>query len=326
MSTENTLLKNVKSVPTILLSNALSMPMIGLGTWRLNRNPTDVIYDAIDVGYRHFDCAHIYRNEPEIGKAFKDLLQKDVIKREDIFVTSKLWNTFHEPSLVRNACETTLKNLCIEYLDNYLIHWPMAYKEGDELYPKDENNRFIASPVDYVDTWKAMEPLVDDGLCRTLGLSNFNVQQIERILKVARIPPSNLQIECHPYLNQTDLMEFCRSHNMVVTAYSPLGSPTSPYKKPGKYPILQNPKVLEISDKYKKTPAQVLIRYQIDRGNVVIPRSASKDHMLENFSLWDFSLKADDIQALDELCFGGRYMIMTDAQSHPHHPFADELS
>uniref|UniRef100_A0A1A9W746 NADP-dependent oxidoreductase domain-containing protein n=1 Tax=Glossina brevipalpis TaxID=37001 RepID=A0A1A9W746_9MUSC len=150
MTTKNTLLKNAKTVPTILLSNTLLMSMIGLGTWRLNRNPTDVIYHAIDVGYRHFDCAHIYRNEAEI--------------------------------------------------------------------------------VDYVDTWKAMEPLVDEGLCRTLGLSNFNIQQIGRILKVARIPPSNLQIECHPYLNQTDLMEFCKSYNMVVTAYSPLGSPSSPYK------------------------------------------------------------------------------------------------
>lgn len=142
----------------------------------------------------------------------------------------------------------------------------MAYKDGAELYPKDENNKVIFSNVDYVDTWQAMESLVDAGLCLSIGLSNFNISQIERILKVARIPPSNLQIECHPYMNQHKLMEFCKAHNIVVTAYSPLGSPSSPYAKPGEYPILQNPKILSLAEKYHKTPAQLLLRYQVDRS------------------------------------------------------------
>lgn len=214
--------------------------------------------------------------------------------------------------MVRQACETTLKNLNLTYLDNYLIHWPMAYKDGEELYPRDANNKIIFSNVDYIDTWRAMEDLVDAGLCLNIGLSNFNIAQIERILKVARIQPFNLQIECHPYLNQQKLMDFCKDHNIIVTAYSPLGSPSSPYAKPGEYPILENPKVLELAEKYKKTPAQLLLRYQLERGNVVIPRSANKDHMAENFNILDFKLSAEDVAELNGLDFGGRFMIMAE--------------
>lgn len=232
--------------------------------------------------------------------------------REDIFVTSKLWNTFHHPDMVRQACLTTLRNLNLSYLDNYLIHWPIAYKDGEELYPKDSHGAVQFSQVDYIDTWKSMETLVDEGLCHSIGLSNFNITQIKRVLDVARVTPANLQIECHPYLNQHELMEFCKLHNIVVTAYSPLGSPSSPYKKPGEYPILQNPKILQIAAKCEKTPAQILIRYQLQRGNVVIPRSASKEHMKENLDVLDFCLSPIDLEVIDGMDFGGRYMIMTE--------------
>ncbi|KAM7357896.1 aldo-keto reductase 1B-like [Cochliomyia hominivorax] len=313
------------SVPYVtLIRSGSKMPVIGLGTWRLQRNAGDVVRDAFEVGYRHFDCAHIYKNESEIGVAFKELLEKGTIKRSDIFVTSKLWNTFHHPSMVRKACETSLKNLNLSYLDNYLIHWPMAYKDGEELYPRDENNKAIFSNVDYVDTWRAMEDLVDAGLCLNIGFSNFNISQIERILKIARIPPANIQFECHPYLVQQKLQDFCKSHNIAVTSYSSLGSPSSPYAKPGEYPILQHPKVLTLAEKYKRTPAQLLLRYQLDRGNIVLPRSANKDHMSENLNILDFKLSQEDVKELDGLDFGGRFMIMADAEGHPDHPFKDE--
>lgn len=188
----------------------------------------------------------------------------------------------------------------------------MAYKDGEELYPKDENNKVIFSNVDFVDTWRAMEDLVDAGLCLSIGLSNFNIVQIQRILNMARIPPCNLQIECHPYLNQQKLMDFCREHKIVITAYSSLGSPSSPYSKPGEYPILENPKILPLAKKYNKTTAQILLRYQLERGNVVIPRSANKDHMLENCNVLDFKLSAEDMKILNGLDFGGRFMIMTE--------------
>lgn len=242
--------------------------------------------------------------------------------------------------MVKQACQTTLENLNLTYLDNYLIHWPMAYKDGCELYPKDEQGKIIFSNVDYTDTWKAMEELVDDGLCLNIGLSNFNIQQIQRILNIARILPSVLQIECHPYLNQSELMEFCAKHQISVTAYSPLGSPASPYEKPGQYPILQNPTVIALANKYKKSAAQVLLRYQLDRENVVIPRSATKEHMAENIDIFNFSLSKEDIMELDSLDMNGRFMIMAEyvricnvekvllvsscnfsAKGHPHHPF-----
>ena len=186
----------------------------------------------------------------------------------------------------------------------------MAYKDGEELYPKDENGKPIFSNVDYIDTWKAMEDLVDAGLCLNIGLSNFNISQIERVLKIARIPPANLQIECHPYLNQHELMAFCKSHNIAVTAYSSLGSPSSPYPKPGEYPILQNPTVLSLAEKYKKTTAQLLLRFQLELGNIVLPRSTSKEHMQENFDILDFKISPEDMIILNNLDCGGRFMIM----------------
>ncbi|XP_075163592.1 aldo-keto reductase 1B-like [Haematobia irritans] len=311
------------NVPCVVLKNGYSMPKIGLGTWRLTRNASDVVADALEIGYRHFDCAHIYRNEKDVGRTFKDLMDNGVIKREDIFVTSKLWNTFHHPTMVRQACETSLNNLNLSYLDNYLIHWPMAYQEGADLYPKDAYGFLAFSQIDYVQTWKSMESLVDEGLCHSIGLSNFNISQIKRILDVARIKPTNLQIECHPYLNQRELMDFCELHNIVVTAYSPLGSPSSPYKKPGKYPLLQNPIILQLASKYGKTSPQILIRYQLQRGNVVIPRSSGREHMEENLNVLDFCLSSEDMQMLDDMDFGGRFMLMSDATGHPHHPFED---
>ncbi|XP_013117744.1 aldo-keto reductase family 1 member B1 [Stomoxys calcitrans] len=313
-----------QNVPCVVLNNGRQMPMIGLGTWRLQRKASEVVRDAIEVGYRHFDCAHIYRNEQGVGEAFNECMEKGVIKREDIFVTSKLWNTFHHPSMVRQALYTTLDNLNLDYLDNYLIHWPMAYRDGEDLYPKDAYGFLAFSQIDYIDTWKSMETLVEEGLIHSIGLSNFNIAQIKRILNVADIPPANLQIECHPYLNQKELMQFCKEHNIAVTAYSPLGSPSSPYKKPGEFPILQNPTILQLASKSGKTPAQILIRYQLQRGNVVIPRSSGKQHMEENLKVYDFTLSDEDMQVLDGMDFGGRFMLMIDATGHPHHPFENK--
>lgn len=215
------------------------------------------------MGYRHFDCAPVYGNEKEIGEAIKAQIQAGVVKRKDIFVTSKLWNTMHHSKLVEPALRSTLKDLCIDYLDLYLIHWPFGFKEGDELFPSLPSGKFWGSDVDYIDTWRAMENMLEKGLVKNIGLSNFNSLQIARILENCRIKPVNNQIECHPYLAQCKLSDFCKSKGIAVTAYSPLGSPDRPWAKPEDVQLLNDPKLRSIADKYRKTTAQVVLRYQV---------------------------------------------------------------
>lgn len=312
-------------VPNLVLNNGNKMPILGLGTW--NSPPGEVaqaVKDAIDIGYRHIDCAHIYGNEHEVGEGVAAKIAEGVVKREDLFITSKLWNTFHRPDLVRGACEVTLKNLRLDYVDMYLIHWPMGYKEDGDLFPKDANDKVLFSDVDYVDTWKEMEKLVDDGLVKSIGISNFNKRQTERILAIARIPPATNQIECHPYLNQSKLMAFLKTKNIAVTAYSPLGSPNRPWAQPGDPVLMEDPKIVSIAQKYSKTPAQILIRYQLQRGNIVIPKSVNKARIASNFDVFGFDLTADDIAVIDSFDCNGRFVPLTNNADHPHHPFAND--
>lgn len=311
--------------PTVELNNGKKIPILGLGTWGSPPGEvTAAVKFAIDAGYRHIDGAHVYQNEHEVGEGIRAKIAEGVVKREDIFLTSKLWNTFHRPDLVRGACETTLKNLGLDYVDLYLIHWPMGYAEGGSLFPENADGTTAYSNVDYIDTWKEMEKLVTDGLVRSIGVSNFNKHQIERVLEIATIPPVTNQVECHPYLNQTKLMEFCKSKNIIITAYSPLGSPNRPWAKPDEPKLMEDPKILTIANKYGKTAAQILIRYQIQRGNVVIPKSVTKERIISNFDVFNFELSADDMSAIDSFDCNGRFVPITSANDHPHYPFNDE--
>ncbi|EDS38466.1 aldose reductase [Culex quinquefasciatus] len=313
-------------IPNAIFNNGKSIPMIGLGTWGSPPGQvTQAVKDAIDIGYRHIDCAHVYQNEHEVGDGVEAKIKDGTVKREDIFITSKLWNTFHRPELVEGACRNTLKNLKLDYLDLYLIHWPVGYKEGDDLFPMQPDGKtFIFSDADYVDTWKAMEKLVDDGLVKNIGLSNFNRKQVQRVLDVARIKPVTNQIENHAYLHQAKLCAFCAEKGIIVTAYSPLASPARPWVKDGDIVLLEDEKLKSIAAKHSRDPAQILIRYQIQQGHVVIPKSVTKARIASNFDVFSFELDAEDVNLLASLERNERICPEFGSFGHPHHPFENE--
>ncbi|KAJ8961889.1 hypothetical protein NQ318_021507 [Aromia moschata] len=312
-------------VPMVKFNNGQLFPIFGLGTWKSKPGEvTQAVKDAIDYGYRHIDCAHVYGNEKEIGEALKEKLSDGTVKREELYVTSKLWNTMHRPDLVEPALKTTLKDLGLDYLDLYLIHWPFALKEDGELFPTEADGSVAYSDVDYVDTWRAMEEVQKKGLTKSIGVSNFNKRQLERVLESCTIPPVTNQIETHPYLNQQKLIDFCRSKGIIVTAYSPLGSPDRPWAKPGDPQLLEDPKLVKIAKKYNKTPAQVVLKYQVQRGNITIPKSVTKSRIQQNFDIWDFNLNAGDIALINTFDCNGRICPYEEAYTHKDHPFTKD--
>lgn len=318
------------TVPTVTLNNGRKMPIFGLGTWQAGDDPSTVeqaIRDAIDAGYRHFDCAYIYGNEKEIGKAIREKIAEGVVKREDLFITTKLWNTDHCREDVVPACKRSVKNFGLDYVDLYLIHWPLSYAKGAEgLWPADKDGNPLMSDVDYVDTWHGMEECVKLGLTKSIGLSNFNSEQIDRILAIAEIKPVTNQVECHPNLNQKKLREFCAKRNITVTAYSPLGSPARPWKTPEDPVVpLDEPKIIEIGKKYGKTPAQIILRFLVDIGTIPIPKSSSKERIKQNIDIFDFKLTPEEIAEIEKFDCGGRIIPVMEYKNHKHYPFHIEF-
>ncbi|CAH8509597.1 unnamed protein product [Schistosoma turkestanicum] len=307
---------------SIKMNNGHSIPIVGLGTW--NSYPGQVgaaVKKALEVGYRHVDCAHVYGNEAEIGEALEDALHSLKLKREDIFVTSKLWTTHLRSENVRKACEVTLKNLRLKYLDLYLIHWPVAFQYSESLFPTDSNGKLRLDNVPHEETWKEMEKLVDDGLVKSIGVSNFNKRQIENILKHCRIKPANLQVEIHANFPNTKLVEYAESVGLTVTAYAPLGSPDA---SPGRVDLLTEPRVLDIAKHHGKTPAQVLLRYLIQRNLIVIPKSVTPKRIEENFQVMDFQLSKEEMHDLHTKGLNERQLEVSPMAAHPEYPFKDE--
>ncbi|XP_065360470.1 aldo-keto reductase family 1 member B1-like isoform X1 [Calliphora vicina] len=313
--------------PTVKLNNGYEMPIFGLGTYESKNNEGEIaVKHAIDVGYRHIDTAYFYQNEAEIGKAIKDKIAEGVVKREEIFLVTKLWNIHHEPERVEGACRKQLQLLGLDYIDLYLMHLPVGYKFVNEesLLPKDEAGTLQLSDVDYLDTYKAMEKLVKLGLVRSIGVSNFNSQQLQRILDNCEIKPVTNQVECSPALNQRKLTQFCKERDITLTAYSPLGRPKPADNKPEFY---FSAKTKALAEKYKKTPAQIVLRYLVDIGVIPIPKSSNPQRIAENFNIFDFKLSAEDIAVMDTFHTGERLVPfnLVKAQNHKYFPFNIEF-
>jgi alcohol dehydrogenase (NADP+) len=267
------------------------MPALGFGTLIPDLAVTiTATRDALEAGFRHFDCAERYRNEPQVGEALQAGLAAGSIPHEDIFVTTKLWNSNHRPERVEPAFLASLDRLQLNYLDLYLIHTPFAFQPGDEQDPRDQNGNIIYDRgVTLLDTWRAMESLVDHGKCRAIGLSDVGMKELLPIYESARIKPAVVQVESHPYLPETELLEFCKEKGIVFLAFAPLGHGM----KPG---LLEDPVITAIAARVGETPAQVLLAWAVQRGTALLTTPKSAARAQENF---DISALPED--AVDEI-------------------------
>src|SRR6202142_320442 len=267
------------------------MPALGFGT--LIPDPAVTITatrDALETGFRHFDCAERYRNEREVGRALQAGLAAGEIAREDIFVTTKLWNSNHRPERVEPAFEASLDRLGLKFLDLYLIHTPYAFQPGNEQDPRDQNGNIIYDKgVTLLDTWRAMESLVDHGKCRAIGLSDISLKELLPLYESARIKPAVVQVEAHPYLPEAELLKFCKEKGIVFLAFAPLGHGM----KPG---LLEDPVISAIAARVGKTPAQVLLAWAVQRGTALLTTPKTAARARENF---DISALPED--ALNEI-------------------------
>ena len=296
------------------LVSGSTMPGLGLGTWKSDRGVVGAaIKAAIDIGYRHIDCAHIYGNEKEIGETLAQIFQDGTVKRDNLFITSKLWNTEHDPANVEPALKVTLSDLGLECLDLYLIHWPVLQKkdeDGGYMALDDIRGYMALDEIPIAETWKAMEKCVDMGLVKDIGVSNFSVKKLKFLLTTARIKPSVNQVERHPYFQNPELLNFCNANGILVTAYSPLGSGDRPFHSDDEEkPILNDKTIAEIAKKHQVTPAQVLLQWALACGTAAIPKSTKEHRLKENFeAATAFQLDAQDLDAIAAIDKHRRYL------------------
>uniref|UniRef100_A0A0N4Z9M5 Aldo_ket_red domain-containing protein n=1 Tax=Parastrongyloides trichosuri TaxID=131310 RepID=A0A0N4Z9M5_PARTI len=310
---------------TIMLNNGLYIPQVGLGTWL--SKPGEVkaaVLEALKVGYRHIDCARVYQNQEEVGAALKEAFDSDLVKREDIFVTTKIWNTCHSKEKAKECLTKSLKELGLDYVDLVLIHWPHGYlEETTELFPFNEDKTKIHySNIDYIETWKSMEEMFAENMTKSLGVSNFNPKQIDRILSVCNVKPVINQVEMHVYFQQKELQMYCKKNDIILTAYSPLSNPAMPLRKPGDVTIFEDETLKKIAAKYSKTIAQVALRFLIQLNVVVIPKSVSANRIAENFNVFDFELDEESMKEIIALDKEKRYLNIKERDGdHPHFPW-----
>jgi alcohol dehydrogenase (NADP+) len=284
------------------------LPALGFGT--LISDPVltaRATIDALAAGFRHFDCAERYRNEREVGEALRMGLTSGGIKREDIFVTTKLWNTNHRPERVATALLASLDRLGLDYVDLYLMHTPFAFQPGDDQDPRDENGQIIYDRgVTLIDTWRAMESLVDQGRSRAIGLSDISLSALSILYEHARIKPAVVQVEAHPYLPETELLQFCKEERLVFLAFAPLGHGISPGP-------LGDPVIATVAARLGRTPAQVLLAWAVQRGTALLTTPKTAARARENFDIC--ALPQDAFDAINRIATRQRFNTVVDGGS-----------
>jgi diketogulonate reductase-like aldo/keto reductase len=263
-----------------LIHGSGAIPAVGFGTLIPDPLATkQATQTALEVGFRHFDCAERYRNEEAVGDAMQAAFRAATVRREDVFVTTKLWNTNHRPERVRPAFDASRRRLQVDYLDCYIIHTPFAFRPGEDQDPRDEHGEVIYdSGVTLVDTWHALERLVDDGHCKSIGLSDVSLEKLREIVAAARIKPSVVQVESHPYLPEWDLLDFCREYGIVLLAFAATGHGLDPK-------VLDDPVIKTIARRVHKSPAQVALAWAVQRGTAFLTTSTTPRHIEENFDI-----------------------------------------
>ena len=297
----------------IQLKSGRVLDSIGLGLWKIeNKKTASVVETAIQLGYRHFDSACDYGNEIETGQGIAASIASGLVKREDLWITSKLWNSYHRPEHVKPALLKSLKDLGVDFLDLYLIHFPISSKfvPFDERYPpgwfsnpEDSHPIVEEDPVPIIETWRAMEQLVEDGLVKEIGVCNFGTSLIRDLMSQAKIPPAMLQVEMHPYLTQEKLTRFCKESGIAVTAFSPLGAQSYFQLNMAEQSesLIEHATVQSIAQSHDKSAAQVLLRWGIQRGTSVVPKSSNTDRLRENLEIFDFELSSAEMASISEL-------------------------
>jgi alcohol dehydrogenase (NADP+) len=284
--------------------NGDRMPMLGIGTWQSDPEKLyDAIVEAVRYGYRHIDCAYIYQNEAIVGRALRHLFETGVVERRDLWITSKLWNASHRRREALPAIRRSLELLGLDYVDMYLIHWPVALKEGT-LFPESAADFVSLDEVPLAETWQGMEDCREAGLARHIGVSNFTVGKLKALLDTCRIRPENNQVELNPYLQQPALVEYCFEQNIGVTAYSPLGKGN--IARRNELNLYEDPVIRGIAAERGCTVSQVLLKWAIDKGIAVIPKSVTPSRIRENYDAIRVALTPADAAAIDRLDKGNR--------------------